>query len=50
MKSSTVFNDTASMCSEFYDFLIVDEINEVLKLEIFDKDTFKNDLLYIYLL
>ena len=33
------------MGSEFYDFLIVDEINEVLKFEIFDKDIFKNDFL-----
>ncbi len=43
MKSSTVFNDTAPVWAEFYEFLI--EINEVLKFEIFDKDMSKNDLL-----
>ncbi len=45
MKSSTVFNDTGPVWSEFYDFLIVDEINEVLKFDIFDKDMFKDDFL-----
>jgi hypothetical protein len=37
VKSSTVFNDTAPVWLEFYDFLIVDEENEVLKFEVFDQ-------------
>jgi Ca2+-dependent lipid-binding protein len=37
VKSSTVFNDTAPVWFEFYDFLIVDEENEVLKFEVFDQ-------------
>lgn len=43
--SSTVSNDTAPVWSEMMDFLIVDEMNEVLKFEIFDRDMFKNDFL-----
>jgi hypothetical protein len=43
IKSSTVFDDTAPVWSEFYDFLICDEVNEVLKIEVFDKDLFDID-------
>ena len=43
--SSTVNNDTAPVWSEVMDFLIVDEQNEVVKFEVYDKDLFKNDFL-----
>ena len=45
IKSSTVFDDTAPVWSEFFDFLICDEESEVLKLEVWDKDMRKNDFL-----
>ena len=43
--SSTVNNDTAPVWSERMDFLVVDEENEVLKFEVYDRDLFKNDFL-----
>ena len=43
--SGTVPNDTAPVFSERMDFLVVDEENEILKFEVYDRDLFKNDFL-----